>query len=184
MISLVQLECFIAVAEELHFGAAASRLKMTQPPLSRQIQQLERELETQLFARTSRRVELTQAGRALLPSARRLIDLAAKAVADVKSVGKGAAGTLTIAYTAMAGQAVIPQLMRGASTALPDVSLLLREMVTLEQVDAIEKGTVDVGLMRPLLSRPQLMSRPVYREKLVVATMSDSPLAQRDDPVR
>ncbi|MGO3031758.1 MAG: LysR substrate-binding domain-containing protein, partial [Microbacterium gubbeenense] len=55
---------------------------------------------------------------------------------------------------------------------------------TLEQVDAIEKGTVDVGLMRPLLSRPQLMSRPVYREKLVVATMSDSPLAQRDDPVR
>ena len=184
MISLVQLECFIAVAEELHFGAAASRLKMTQPPLSRQIQQLERELETQLFSRTSRRVELTQAGRALLPSARRLIDLAAKAVADVKSVGKGAAGTLTIAYTAMAGQAVIPQLMRRASTALPNVSLLLREMVTLEQVDALEKGTVDVGLMRPLLSRPQLESRPVYREKLVVASLSDAPLAERGDPVR
>ncbi|MGO3033462.1 MAG: LysR family transcriptional regulator, partial [Microbacterium gubbeenense] len=109
MISLVQLECFIAVAEELHFGAAASRLKMTQPPLSRQIQQLERELETQLFSRTSRRVELTQAGRALLPSARRLIDLAAKAVADVKSGGKGAAGPLTIADTARAGQAVIPR---------------------------------------------------------------------------
>ncbi|MGO1255734.1 MAG: LysR family transcriptional regulator [Microbacterium gubbeenense] len=184
MISLVQLECFIAVAEELHFGAAASRLKMTQPPLSRQIQQLERELETQLFSRTSRRVELTQAGRALLPSARRLIDLAAKAVADVKSVGKGAAGTLTIAYTAMAGQAVIPRLMRRASTALPDVSLLLREMVTLEQVDAIEKGTVDVGLVRPLLSRPQLESRPVYREKLVVAVPSDSVLAERGDPAR
>ena len=184
MISLVQLECFIAVAEELHFGAAAARLKMTQPPLSRQIQQLERELETQLFARTSRRVELTQAGRALLPSARRLIDLAAKAVADVKSVGKGAAGTLTIAYTAMAGQAVIPQLMRRASTTLPDVTLLLREIVTLDQIDALEKGTVDVGLLRPLLSRPQIESRPVYREKLVVATPADSRLAERGEPVR
>src|SRR5690349_13811233 len=108
MISLVQLECFIAVAEELHFGAAATRLKMTQPPLSRQIQQLERELSTRLFDRTSRRVALTQAGRALLPNARRLIDLAAKAVSDVRSVGEGAAGTVTIAYTAMAGQAVVP----------------------------------------------------------------------------
>lgn len=184
MFSLVQLECFIAVAEELHFGAAANRLKMTQPPLSRQIQQLERELETPLFARTSRRVELTQAGKALLPNARRLIDLAAKAVADVKSVGAGASGTITIAYTAMGGQAVMPELLRKASAAFPDVTMLLRELVTVEQVEAIEKGTVDIGIMRPLVSRPQIRTRPVYREKLVVAVPAESALARRGEPVK
>lgn len=184
MNSFAQLECFIAVAEELHFGLAAERLQMTQPPLSRQIQQLERELETKLFDRTSRRVELTQAGRALLPSARRLIDLAAKAAADVRSVGQGAAGTLTIAYTAMAGQAVIPDLVRRATAAFPQVSLLLKELVTVEQVEGIEKGTVDIGLMRPLLTRPQLERRPVYRERLVVAASRESDLALEGAPVR
>lgn len=184
MNSFAQLECFIAVAEELHFGVAAERLQMTQPPLSRQIQQLERELETKLFDRTSRRVELTQAGRALLPSARRLIDLAAKAAADVRSVGQGAAGTLTIAYTAMAGQAVIPDLVRRATAAFPNVSLLLKELVTVEQVEGLEKETVDIGLMRPLFARPQLESRPVYRERLVVAVSRESDLALQGAPVR
>lgn len=183
MISLVQLECFIAVAEELHFGAAATRLKMTQPPLSRQIQQLERELATTLFDRTSRRVVLTQAGRALLPNARQLIDLAAKAVADVRSVGQGAAGTITIAYTAMAGQSVLPDILRRASAELPGVTLLLRELVSIDQMEELEKGTVDIGLVRPRLARPQINSRPVYREKLAVAVPNDSPLAQRDGPL-
>ena len=176
MISLVQLECFIAVAEELHFGAAAARLKMTQPPLSRQIQQLERELSTRLFDRTSRRVALTQAGRALLPNARRLIDLAAKAVSDVRSVEEGAAGTVTIAYTAMAGQSVVPDLLRRASAELPGVTLLLRELVSLDQMEELEKGTVDIGLMRPLLARPQISSHAVYRERLMVAVPSASTL--------
>lgn len=184
MNSFAQLECFIAVAEELHFGLAAERLKMTQPPLSRQIQQLERELDTRLFARTSRRVELTQAGRALLPNARRLIDLAAKAAADVKSVGQGASGTLTIAYTAMAGQAVIPDLVRRVTAGYPNVSLLLKELVTVEQVEALEKGTADIGVMRPLLSRPHMERRPVYRERLVVAVGKESALAQRGTPVK
>ena len=184
MISLVQLECFIAVAEELHFGAAATRLKMTQPPLSRQIQQLERELSTRLFERTSRRVALTQAGRALLPNARRILDLAAKAVADVRSVGQGAAGTLTIAYTAMAGQAVVPDLLRRAAAELPGVSLLLRELVSLDQMEELDKGTVDIGLMRPLLARPQIHTRPIFRERLVVAAPSDSELGRREGPLR
>jgi DNA-binding transcriptional LysR family regulator len=184
MISLVQLECFIAVAEELHFGAAAASSSGERPPLSRQIQQLERELSTRLFDRTSRRVALTQAGRALLPNARRLIDLAAKAVSDVRSVEEGAAGTVTIAYTAMAGQSVVPDLLRRASTELPGVTLLLRELVSLDQMEELEKGTVDIGLMRPLLARPQISSRAVYRERLMVALPSASPLAQRGEPVK
>ena len=184
MITLVQLECFVAVAEELHFGAAATRLQMTQPPLSRQIQQLERELSTPLFERTSRRVALTHAGRALLPNAHQLLDLAAKAVAEARSVGEGAAGTITIAYTAMAGQSVVPEMLRRAADELPGVSVLLRELVSREQVEALERGTVDIGLIRPLPARPQVRSRPAFRERLAVAVSSDSPLAQQDKPLR
>lgn len=183
MLSLVQLECFVAVAEELHFGQAAARLRMTQPPLSRQIQQLERELDTRLFERTSRRVQLTEAGRTLLPSARRIIDLAAKATADVRSVGHGASGTLTISYTAMAGQSVLPAFLRRAARELPGATLLLRELVTADQMEELEKGTVDVGLLRPIVERPGVSSRSVLDEKLVLAVPSDSRLAELADPI-
>ena len=108
----------------------------------------------------------------------------AKAVSDVRSVGEGAAGTVTIAYTAMAGQAVVPDLLRRASAELPGVTLLLRELVSLDQVEELEKGTVDIGLMRPLLARPQISSRAVYRERLSVALPSDSALAQRGEPLK
>lgn len=183
MFSLVQLECFIAVAEELHFGAAAVRLRMTQPPLSRQIQQLEREMGVQLFERTSRRVVLTEAGRTLLPNARRLIDLSAKTTADVQSVSAGEAGTLTIAYTAMAGQSILPPLIRRAARELPGVSLMLRELVTSDQLDALEKGTVDVGLLRPLYDRAGIRSQPIREEPFIIAAPSGSRLAAESGPV-
>lgn len=177
MFSLVQLECFVAVAEELHFGAAADRLRITQPPLSRQIQLLERELGTMLFNRTSRRVNLTPAGQALLPSARRLLDLAAKSAIDVRRVASGAAGTLTIGYTAMAAMSALPLLLRRAAEEMPDVSLVLREMVTTEQMDELVKGAVDIGLLRPLVGRPGILTRPVLTERMVAALPAGSRLA-------
>ncbi|MDN3311390.1 LysR family transcriptional regulator [Microbacterium oryzae] len=184
MFTLAQIECFIAVAEELHFGAAATRLRMTQPPLSRQIQQLERELGAVLFERTSRRVALTAAGRALLPNARRLLDLSLRTSADVRAVAAGEAGSLTIAYTAMAGQSVIPELLRRASHEMPRVTLMLREMVTLDQIEEIERGTVDVGFMRPVLDRGAVRTRVVHEERLVLAAPEGSRLAQGQHPVR
>ncbi len=183
MFSLVQLQCFVAVAEELHFGQAAERLRMTQPPLSRQIQQLERELGTQLFERSSRRVTLTEPGRVLLPSARRIIDLAAKAAADVRSVGAGSSGTLTVSYTAMAGQSVLPVFLRRVAAELPGVAVLLRELVTADQIDELERGTVDLAFLRPAVLPPPLASRAVLREGLVLAVPSESPLAERVTPI-
>ena len=100
MFSLSRLSCFIAVAEELHFGRAAERLHMTQPPLSRQIQQLESELGVQLIDRTTRAVTLTPAGVAFLPDARRILQLAEGAALTVKRVPAGEMGTVVVGFTA------------------------------------------------------------------------------------
>jgi DNA-binding transcriptional LysR family regulator len=183
MFTLVQLECFVAVAEELHFGAAAERLRMTQPPLSRQVQMLERELGTLLLNRTSRRVSLTAAGHTLLPSARRLLDLAAKTDIDVRRVAAGAAGTLTVGYTAMAAQSALPLLLRRVAEEMPDVSLILRELVSIGQLDELVKGTVDIGLLRPITARPGIRSRPILVEKLVAAIPAGHSLASQRSPV-
>jgi DNA-binding transcriptional LysR family regulator len=178
MFTLIQLESFVAVAEELHFGAAAERLNMTQPPLSRQIQLLEKELHAQLFDRTSRRVELTAAGRTLLPSARQILDLSIKTQLDVQRVATGDAGAVTIGYTAIAGQSALPRLLRRSANEQPGVSLLLRELVSTDQMDGLVKGTVDIGLLRPIVARPGIKYRPVMQDRLVIALPAESPLLE------
>lgn len=193
MFSLVQLQSFVAVAEELHFGAAAERLNMTQPPLSRQIQLLEREMGSQLFDRSSRRVELTAAGTMLLPSARQILDLAAKTELDVRRAAAGNAGSVTIAYTALAGQTALPQLLRRTAEEQAGVSLVLRELVSTDQMDGLVNGSVDIGLLRPIVGRPGVVNRPIMQDRMVIATSADSgmeaesgslPLtALRDSPV-
>lgn len=177
MFSLIQLQSFVAVAEELHFGAAAERLNMTQPPLSRQIQLLEKELRAPLFDRTSRKVELTDAGRTLLPSARQILDMAVKTELDVRRVATGEAGSVTVAYTAIAGQSALPKLLRRAADEQPGVSLILRELVSTDQMDGLVKGTVDIGLLRPIVARPGVVSRPLMRDRLVIALPADSELS-------
>ena len=177
MFSLIQLESFVAVAEELHFGAAAERLNMTQPPLSRQIQLLERELQAQLFIRNSRRVELTAAGRVLLPNARRILDLSAKTSLEVSRVATGDAGTVVIGYTAVAGQAVLPDLLGQASKHLPHVTLVLREAVSVEQLEALSKGAIDIGILRPIVTRPGVVTQLIKKDRLVVALPEGHDLA-------
>jgi DNA-binding transcriptional LysR family regulator len=169
MFSLPQLEAFVAVAEELHFGAAAERLNMTQPPLSRQIQMLEKKLNTMLFSRTSRRVELTAAGATLLPRARQILDMCIKTEMDVRRVSTGLAGTITVGYTALAGQSALPMMLRAAAESMPGVSFVLRELVSTDQMDGLVKGSVDIGLLRPIVARPGIVSRPLTKDRLVVA---------------
>lgn len=169
MFSLSRLTCFIAVAEELHFGRAAQRLHMTQPPLSRQIQQLEVELGVQLIDRTSRSVTLTAAGAAFLPDARRIVRLAESAALTVKRVPAGDLGTVVIGFTAASAHAVLPRLLSDVRAALPDVELVLREMVSSIQIDALASGDLDLGLVRPTVTRPGIATRPIHREALVAA---------------
>ncbi|WP_102142224.1 LysR substrate-binding domain-containing protein [Mycobacterium hubeiense] len=176
MFSLARLSCFIAVAEELHFGRAAERLHMTQPPLSRQIQQLENELGVHLIDRTTRSVTLTPAGVAFLPDARRILQLAEGAALNVKRVPAGDLGTVVIGFTAASAHAVLPRLLDQAREQLPDVKLELREMVSAAQLEGLMTGELDLGMARPPLKRPGIVSRPLLHEQLIVALPVAHPL--------
>jgi DNA-binding transcriptional LysR family regulator len=175
MFDLSQLRCFVAAAEELHFGRAAQRLNMTQSPLSRQIQLLERILDVTLLERTSRQVSLTPAGRVFLIEARRIVRLADSAAMSVRRVAKGDAGRVAIGFTAVSGYNVVPQIVAQARASLPNIELELREMVTTEQVDALLTGLIDIGFIRPPMTRQEFDTTCVLREPLVVALPPGDP---------
>jgi DNA-binding transcriptional LysR family regulator len=149
MFELSQLRCFVAAAEELHFGRAAQRLNMTQSPLSRQIQLLERILDVTLLERTSRTVSLTPAGRVFLIEARRIVRLAESASLSARRVAKGDAGKVAIGFTAVSGYTLVPQIVAQARASLPNIELELREMVSTDQTDALLTGLIDIGFVRP-----------------------------------
>ena len=120
MFDLSQLRCFVTVAEELHFGRAAARLNMTQPPLSRQIQVLEHIIDAPLLERTSRSVRLTPAGRSFLPEARRILKLAESASQVAQRIAKGKTGSLKIGFTAAAAYGYLPELIAACRARLPE----------------------------------------------------------------
>ena len=133
MFDLNQLRCFVTVAEELHFGRAAARLNMTQPPLSRQIQVLEHIIDAPLLERTSRSVRLTPAGRSFLPEARRILKLAESASQVARRIALGKIGSLKIGFTAAAAYGFLPELVAACRARLPEVDFSLKEMVSGDQ---------------------------------------------------
>ena len=167
--TLEQLRGFVAVADELHFGRAAARLKMTQPPLSRQIQKLERVVGAQLLERDNRRVQLTAAGDVFLTEARRLLALADTAPELARRVSSGSRGVLRIGFTAASTYGTLGRLLNEVAQALPDLDLDLHEMVTREQVAALLNEEVDLGLARPPFDADTFGSRVLHREGLLVA---------------
>lgn len=183
MLNLVQLTGFVAVAEELHFGRAADRLRMTQPPLSRQIQLLERELGVRLLDRSSRTVRLTAAGRAFLADARRLLADADRSTAAVRSISAAQSGVLRIGFTAASAYAGLDVVLRAAQALGPDVAVDLTELVTADQLDALSRGTLDLGLCRPAAGHRDLASRDLLSEPFVVAVPTAHPLARETGPV-
>lgn len=176
MFTIHQLSGFVAVAEEEHFGRAAQRLNMTQPPLSRQIQQLEKELRVSLIDRSARAVRLTPAGRSFLRDARRLLHDAENVSQSVRRVTAGTAGLLSLGFTATSGYGMLGSVLRRAAAELPHVEIELRELVTREQVDRISAGSLDAGLVRPP-TPPAVESRHVRSEALVAALPAEHALA-------
>jgi DNA-binding transcriptional LysR family regulator len=183
VITLDQVRSFVAVAEELHFGRAAERLQMTQPPLSRQIQKLEKAVGAQLLARDNRRVELTGAGAAFLDEAYRLLNLVEGAGDLARRVDAGVAGVVRLGFTAVSAISILGPLLRRLTAALPDVEVQLSERVTQAQVDGIRRGELDIGLARPPFDTSLLSSTVVLREPLMAVVPADHPLAALDRPL-
>src|SRR5262249_6692764 len=140
---------FVAVAETLHFGRAAERLHISQPPLSRAIRSLEAALGAELFARTKRRVELTPAGAQLLDEARRTLTQLESAVHQVRAVAAGKQGRLRIGFVSLADYGVLPGLLKAFKAARPGVSLALREMLSPDLAAALSARELDFGLLLP-----------------------------------
>ena len=169
MFELSQLRCFVSAAEELHFGRAAVRLNMTQPPLSRQIRLLEHQVGTLLLERNSRSVRLTAAGRSFLPDAQRILRLANEAVATARRIAKGDSGTLAISFTASVGYGFLPALVKQLRDMAPTVHLTLKEMVSSAQLEALDARQIDLGLLRPPVDQGELETLPCSAETLVLA---------------
>jgi DNA-binding transcriptional LysR family regulator len=176
--TLEQLRGFVAVADELHFGRAAARLKMTQPPLSRQIQKLERTVGAQLLERDNRRVALTTAGQVFLAEARRLLSLADTAPELARRVSSGSHGVVRIGFTAASTYGTLGRLLNELGRNLPDIDVDLHEMVTREQVAALLNEEVDLGLARPPFDAETFGSRLLLREALLVAVPTGHRLLQ------
>jgi DNA-binding transcriptional LysR family regulator len=177
---LRQLRYFVAVAEERHFGRAAARLHMAQPPLSQAIRQLEGELGVTLLHRTTRRVDLTDAGIAYLERARAILAEVDEAAQHARRVAAGAVGHLTIGCVGSATYSLLPALSRHLSAELPGIDFSFRgEMLAPDQVAALQRGTIDVALLRPPVADLSLAVRTLRRDRLVVALPVDHPLARR-----
>jgi len=172
MLNVTELNCFVAAAEEVHFGRAAARLNMTQPTLSRQIDALERTLGVKLFERANRRVTLTMAGRIFLPEAKRILVQIENATNLARRTWRGEAGVLRLGYTATAAFVDLPLILNRAAKMLPDVKILLKESVSSMQKDALLADMLDVGIMRPPVDRESFGIIPLRKERFIAALHS------------
>jgi DNA-binding transcriptional LysR family regulator len=176
---LRQLRYFIAVAEELQFTRAAARLHIAQPPLSQQIRLLESELGTALLNRTTRHVELTPAGAAFLEEARRTVAQAERARDVARTVGEAVSARLELGFVDSSLYTYLPHLLRAYRRARPRVHVTLREGASEAQVNALQRGEIQVGLLRRSAAGPQLRLEEIGRERLIVALPDDHPLCSR-----
>ncbi|GAA4477107.1 LysR family transcriptional regulator [Enteractinococcus fodinae] len=184
MVELRHLRYFIAVAEERHFGRAADRLHMAQPPLSNQIKQLEAELGTVLLERTTRRVDLTEAGALLLERARQILADVEATEIDVAEVGRGAAGVLRLGFSGTATYRLMPEIVRVARERLPLVRLQISgEMLTPHMEEALLENRLDIAVLRPPVRSAQLELDQIQASRLVVALHRHHPLAADSGPI-
>lgn len=177
---LRHLRYFVAVAEQRHFGRAAERLHMAQPPLSQQIRQLEAELGVTLLTRTTRRVDLTPAGAAYLDRAREILAAVDEAGAVAARIAAGRTGRLMVGCVGSATYSLLPALAKRMRAELPDVDLGFRgEMLSPDQAAALHDGSLDLALMRRLPDTSGLHVSDVRHERLIVAVPQEHRYADR-----
>ncbi|MGN6609376.1 MAG: LysR family transcriptional regulator [Jatrophihabitans sp.] len=177
---LRHLRAYVAVAEERHFGRAAERLHIAQPPLSQMIRALEGELGVTLLERTTRRVELTTAGTAYLERARSILHTVDDAADEARLVASGSIGRLTLGCVGSVTYSLLPRVARALSELSPGLEISFRgEMLVPDQVAALHAGEIDLALLRTPLSDPDLVVRVLRRDALVAAVPTGHRLAGR-----
>jgi DNA-binding transcriptional LysR family regulator len=173
-----RLECFVALAEELHFHRAAERCHVSQPAMSQQVRTLERELGVQLAHRTKRTVVLTPAGEVFLREARKTLRQLELAVSLAQRTDRGEIGQLTVGVTSPALYVLFPEVVRLFRAALPRVGVIVRELTTAEQEKHLRAGDIDVGLIHPPLDDTGLHAEEVARVPFHLALPDGHPLAR------
>ncbi len=169
----------VAVADTLHFGQAAQRLNISQPPLSQQIRQLEEELGIQIFQRTKRSVQLTKPGELFIQEARVILAQAEHAARVAERVGDGEAGQLIVAVAGPPDTQFFIEVFRLFAQRHPRVRIALRSMSTTQQLDAVREGRIHAGFVVPPVDDPLLASETAFHQPIAIALPLDHPLARR-----
>lgn len=177
---LRHLRSFVVVAEELNFRRAAEVVHITQPALSQQIKQLEDEIGVALFVRSHHKVELTAAGKTLYARAQAILRATKQAAAEARAVETGEAGTVTIGFVSSAAIDVLPMLLKYIREQMPRAEMELRELAPGEQIEALHRNALDLGLFHAQLQDEMFTTAVVAREHLMVALPSDNLLARRE----
>lgn len=181
MIELRHLRYFVAVAEELHFGRAAERLHIAQPPLSQQIRQLEEQLGFELFHRTKRSVKLTEAGRIFLDECRLVFRQFDQAIRAGQQASRGEIGKLAIGFVSSAAYSVLPPILNQFRNRFPNVDLTLRELTTDQQVQWLQDQRIDIGFVRPPVEDAKFEWVTILQEPFVVALPVGHSLTQHPE---
>lgn len=176
---LRQLQYFLVVAEELNFSRAAERLRITQPPLSLQIQNLEKGLGIPLFYRNNRKVELTDAGKLFLDEVRKIFDHLHRAIENAQRTHHGELGTLNVGFVGSATYDILPSVLREFRSLYPDVQVHLFEMSTPMQIQALREEEIDIGVLRPPVHSDALCTEIVSTMPCVLAVPKQHPLLER-----
>ncbi|MBW7983313.1 LysR family transcriptional regulator [Enterobacillus tribolii] len=179
MLDLKQIQCFVSVATELNFSAAARQLNMTQPPLSRHIQLLEHQLGVRLFERSTRTVKLTAAGRLFYAEAQSLLEKAHSAMLNVQRVVMGAMGNVTVSFVSTATYDFLPSAIAQCSHLCPDINITLKEMNTAKQLEALRLHQTDLAIVREPFIHPDCNCETLLQETFTLALPAQHPLAQK-----
>ncbi|MBL1421260.1 MAG: LysR family transcriptional regulator [Alphaproteobacteria bacterium] len=164
-----RLRYFVAVAEELHFGRASEQLGIAQPPLSRQIARLEKELQASLFDRSRSQIKLTQAGKSLLERAVVILNDYDDACLEIKRIGQGASGRLRIAFVGSATHGLFPSLIKSFRANYPKVNLVLLSMNNAEMLRSLAVRSIDIAISRPEIENDEIHNKFFFKEDLVLA---------------
>ncbi|MEH1853513.1 MAG: LysR family transcriptional regulator [Nostoc sp.] len=178
---LRHLRYFVTLAEELHFGRAAERLHIAQPPLSQQIRQLEKELGFELFHRTKRNVHLTEAGQVFLDEVQQIMRQLQQAIQIGQQTSRGEMGQLVVGFVSSAAYNILPTILRTFRSYVPGVSIELHELTTDQQLEWLRGGRMDVGFLRPPVEDNKFSCETIFQEPLMVALPEAHLLANQSD---